>query len=68
VVAEDALGIGIHSVRSVSASASMSALGEVRNLLVTSFSNAVRFTWTAPEEVDAFLAHYNVNSAAARIL
>ncbi len=60
VVAEDVLGNWNPTVRSVSAKASIGALGEVRNLLATSSANALHFTWLAPEVVDAFLAHYNV--------
>src|SRR6185436_7318626 len=60
VVAEDAGGNWNPTVRAVSAKASIGALGEVLNLAVTSFSNSLQFTWSAPEEVDAFLAHYHV--------
>jgi hypothetical protein len=60
VVAEDAIGQWNPTVRSVSAQASIGALGEVQNLTVTSLSNSLQFTWTTPPQVDAFLARYNV--------
>jgi hypothetical protein len=60
VVAEDALGQWNPTVRSVSAQASIGALGEVQNLAVTSFTNSITLTWTAPAQVDAFLARYNL--------
>jgi len=60
VVAEDALGNWNPTVRSVSAKASVGALGEARNLVVVSGVDSLRFTWAPPEQVDAFLAHYNL--------
>ena len=60
VVAEDALGNRNSTVRSVSVKASISALGDVRNLLVASGRDSLRFTWSAPEQVDAFLARYHL--------
>ena len=60
VVAEDALGNWNPTVRSVSAQASIGALGDVQNLAVTCSSNALHFTWSPPAQVDAFLARYNV--------
>ena len=60
VVAEDALGTFNPTVRSASAQASIGALGDVQNVMVTSASNSLHFTWTPPAQVDAFLAHYNV--------
>ena len=44
----------------MSAKASIGALGEVRNLAVISLTDSLRFTWTAPEEVDAFLSHHHI--------
>ena len=60
VVAEDALGHSNSTVYARSAQASIGALGEVLNLAVASFTNALLFTWTAPAQVEGFLAHYNL--------
>jgi hypothetical protein len=60
VVAEDASGNWNPTVRSVSAQASIGALGDVQNLAATCASNSLHFTWMPPPQVDAFLAHYNV--------
>lgn len=60
VVAEDALGRWNPSVRSVSAQASESALGEVQNLQVISGSNSLAFSWQPPTGGDIFLAAYDV--------
>jgi hypothetical protein len=36
------------------------ALGEVQNLMVVSSRDSLRFTWTPPEQFDAFLSRYRV--------
>lgn len=60
VVAEDALGNFNPAVRSFSAQASISGVGEVINLTGTSFATSLRFTWGAPPGVGTFLQGYRV--------
>ena len=65
VVAEDALGQWNPTVRSISALASIGALGEVKELAATSLRDALEFTWIPPNQLDAFLARYHVYFAEA---
>ena len=60
VVARDATGSYNPVVRPVSAQASLSSLGDASALAVTSYSNALHFSWTSPSQVGSFLAHYHV--------
>ncbi|MCI0541755.1 MAG: hypothetical protein L0Z50_41690, partial [Verrucomicrobiales bacterium] len=70
VVAEDLLGNFNPVVRSVSGKASIGALGEVRELTVASFADALHFAWLAPEQEDAFLSKHHVyfNGSATPII
>ena len=61
VVAEDVSGNWDPIVRSVSAQASISRLGEVAQVSVTSFADALEVFWVPPEQVDAFLAGYRLH-------
>lgn len=65
VIAEDALGNFNPAVRAISGQASISGVGEVRNLAGTSFSTSLQFTWTAPEDAGEFLRGYRVYFGAA---
>ncbi len=60
VVAEDALGGFDPVVRSFSAQASVSGVGEARNLVTVSGANTLTFTWEAPEGTAGFLSGYRV--------
>ncbi|MCP5527995.1 MAG: cadherin-like domain-containing protein [Verrucomicrobiales bacterium] len=69
VVAEDALGQWNPAVRSVSAQASIGAVGEVQQLAVTCASDALLFSWHPPEGADPlandWLTEYRVYLAGA---
>lgn len=60
VVAVDALGGFVPEVRSFSAQASISGVGEVRNLAGTSTATSLTFTWDPPENASAFLQAYRI--------
>jgi subtilase family serine protease len=60
VVAEDALGGWNPAVRSVSAQASIGALGEASQLTAISSSNSIALGWAPPGQVDAFLSRYHL--------
>lgn len=60
VVAEDALGGFDPAVRSFSAQASVSGVGEARNLDTESGADTLTFTWEAPQGTAGFLSGYRV--------
>jgi hypothetical protein len=60
VVAEDALGGFNPAVRSFSAQASVSGVGEARNLDTESGADTLTFTWEAPQGTAGFLSGYRV--------
>ncbi len=66
VVAEDVLGNFDPAVRSFSAQASVSGVGEVINLAATaSTAESLSFSWDAPPETAAFLTGYHLYFAGA---
>jgi len=67
VVAEDVLGNFATTVRSVSAQASVGALGEVGNLRVVCGTNFLDFLWTPPVGASSFLAAYNIYLAGTNV-
>lgn len=60
VVAEDVLGGFDPVVRSYSAQASVSGVGEARHLAAVSGRDELTFTWEAPEGTTGFLSGYRV--------
>jgi hypothetical protein len=60
VVAEDALGHWNPVVRAVSAQASVSALGEVREFAAQSLADRLLLSWLPPASAELFLDHYLV--------
>lgn len=60
VVAVDALGGFNSTVRSFSAQASISGVGEVVNLAGSSGANSILFTWAPPTDAGPFLQGYRV--------
>lgn len=67
VVAEDILGGFNPVVRSFSAQASVSGVGEVENLAGTSTSTSILFTWIPPAGAGAFLQGYRVYFGGASV-
>ncbi|MGB8169902.1 MAG: fibronectin type III domain-containing protein, partial [Chthoniobacteraceae bacterium] len=67
VVAVDALGGFDPVVRSFSAQASISSVGEVVNLAGTSTANSILFTWAPPTDGGAFLQGYRVYFAGSNV-
>ncbi|HNQ91034.1 MAG TPA: hypothetical protein PKM73_20665 [Verrucomicrobiota bacterium] len=65
VVAVDALGGFDSTVRSYSAQASISGLGEATNLAVVSGLDSLRFTWEAPPDAGTFLRGYRIYFAGS---
>lgn len=65
VVAVDALGGFDPAVRSFSAQASISGVGEVESLAGTSTSTTLAFTWSPPENASAFLQAYRIRFGSA---
>lgn len=64
VVAVDALGNFDPAVRSYSAQASISGVGEVENLAGTSTATTLSFTWDPPGDAAAFLDGYRIRLGA----
>jgi len=60
VVAEDALGGFDPVVRSYSAQASVSGVGEVQALAATSEADALHYTWQPPQGTAGFLSGYRI--------
>jgi len=60
VVAQDVLGNIDPAVRSFSAQASISGVGEVRDLAATGSANSINLGWTVPPDAGAFLAGYRL--------
>jgi len=65
VVAEDAEGNFNPTVRSASAQASISGVGDVENLQVVCGETSLTFSWDAPTDAGLFLDHYNLYFAGA---
>ncbi len=65
VVAVDALGRFDSTVRSYSAQASISGVGEATNLAVVSGNDSLQFTWEPPPDAGAFLRGYRIYFAGS---
>lgn len=61
VVAQDVLGNFNPAVRSFSAQASISGVGEVSDFTASSAAESIQLNWTAPAEAGIFLAGYRLS-------
>ncbi len=67
VVAADPLGNFDPNVRSFSAKTSVSAVGEVLDLVGTSGPDTISFTWMAPPDTEAFRTAYHIYFDGAEV-